>query len=131
MLSCKNLKSNHTVIHSWLEFLPLLLTVDDQSKFEGLFIYQVLHHSIIKVSLKLLRLLTVSSLVQAIIRLVKFQVLSDLLKQLEQVLASLESQTSQEEWPHHLIVNLDVLSVSAEVKESLGILLKALASLEE
>ena len=63
--------------------------------------------------------------------MVEFQILSELLEQLEDVLGCLKLHSSLEERSDHLVVNLDVLGLLGEENEALSIFFEAFASLKE
>lgn len=63
--------------------------------------------------------------------LVQLQVLAELLEKLEDILRCLELHGSLEEWPDHLVVHLDMVSLVSHKQESFCVFFKALASLKE
>ena len=57
LLSSKNLEADNTICKCDIEFLTLLLSVDNLSKFVGFYVEKILDKAIVEVSLKRLELL--------------------------------------------------------------------------
>ena len=108
------------------EFVPLFLAVDDLSQLIGISLKQISNQTIVEFLLNPLELCGLLLSSQRLMRLVKLEVLAELLEEFEHILTCLILHGALEERLKHAVVNLYISRVTSHEQEPLGILFEAL-----
>ena len=130
-LGREDFHANDLILDGDLELFAFLLSVDDLTELEGTFFEQVLHEAVVELLLDFLEQGRPVRLLHGLASPVQLYVFAELLEQLQHVLPCLVLHSTQEKRLHHLVVDLNVVSLGAEQQEADGIFLKTLAALQK
>ena len=131
LLRGEDFKTNDLITDGALKLLASLFTVDDLSELVSLFHKQVTNKAIVELLLESLKHGALSASILLFGRLVKLEVLSELLEEFEYVLGCLKLHGAKEERSDHLVSQLNVTGLLTDEQETVSILFESLASLQE